>query len=85
MAKRVFLSTMWDLYFLWKFEWKEIIPPYRFEEQIISHLSFLIRKGDEVPDIKEPIKELYSYLTLLPSCNCCKEKEEFVEKYSKIV
>ena len=39
MINKVFFSTMWDLYFLWKYEWKELITPNSFEEIVKSHLS----------------------------------------------
>lgn len=81
---KVFLSTMWDLYFYWRFDCKERITAGDFEEQVKLHLGFLFNEGETMPDLKEPIKELYtSYTACLDEYYQSQKKYCFVEKYSE--
>ena len=85
MINKVFFSTMWDLYFLWKYEWKEIITPNSFEEIVKSHLSFLYDSKGVMPEIKEPINELFNQIPSKDNDYDSPEKKVFVEKYSRLL
>lgn len=55
MINKVFFSTIWDLYFLLKYEWKNLITLNSFEEIVKTHLSFLYDSKGVMSEIKEPI------------------------------
>ena len=83
MRMKVFFSTMWDLYFFWRFDCKEKMGTLDFEKEIKNHLSFLFNENEIMPDLKEAIKELYmKYMFRLDEYYQSPEKVEFVEKYS---
>ena len=82
MINKVFFSTMWDMYFLWKYEWKEQITQNSFEEEVKKHLSFFYERCGKMPDLKDPIKELFSQLPPRNTAYNSEEKNRFVEKYS---
>jgi len=44
MRMKVFLSTMWDLYFFWKFDCKYKMTTGEFEKAIKTDLGFLFMK-----------------------------------------
>lgn len=83
MRMKVFLSTMWDMYFLWKFEWNKKMNSGEFEDEIRRDLYFMFNEGEKMPDLWEPIKELYMNLLPIEDYNQCEKKTSFVEKYSK--
>lgn len=62
MINKVFFSTIWDLYFLWKYEWKNLITPNSFEEIVKTHLSLHYDSKGVVPEIKEPINVLFNQI-----------------------
>lgn len=83
MRMKVFLSTMWDLYFLWKFDWNLKMTAGEFEEAIKKDLGFLFNEGEQIPNLWEPIKELYMNILPFEDFYQCEGKTRFVEKYSK--
>lgn len=74
---------MWDMYFLWKYEWRELITPKTFEEIVKTHLSFLYDGKGVMPEIIEPIKELFNQIPSKDLYYDCPEKKAFVEKYGR--
>lgn len=80
---KVFLSTVWDLYFYLKFDAKEKLMPADFLKQIKLHLSFFFDSDEDFPEIREPIKELYGHFQNIENYYYCPQKEAFVEKYYK--
>ena len=79
---KVFISTMWDLYFYWKFDCKITMYPGEFSEEIKKHLGFLFNEDEEIPDLTEAIQELYKYRFCIEDYYQCENKKRFVEKYS---
>ena len=84
MRMKVFLSTMWDLYFFWKFDCKYKMTAVEFEKAIKTDLGFLFNEGEQIPNLWEPIKELYMNLRTIEDYYQCEGKTRFVDKYSKL-
>lgn len=78
---KTFLSTMWDLYFMWRFDLKKSITPDEYIDLIKEDLDFVFAMGSPMPDIKEPVNDLFSHLIALDQYYSCNEKIAFVEKY----
>ena len=77
---------MWDLYFFWRFDCKDKMTTGEFEEQVKLHLGFLFNEGETIPDLNEPIKELYmSYMFSVEEYYQSPKKIDFVEKYCKLL
>jgi len=83
MRMKVFLSTMWDLYFFWKFDCGIKMTATEFEMEIKKDLAFMFNEGEIIPDLWEAIKELYMNIQPKEDYYQCIEKSSFVEKYSK--
>ena len=84
MRMKVFLSTMWDLYFFWKFDCKYKMTAGEFEMAIKTDLGFLFNEGEQTPNLWEPIKELYMNMLTIEDYYQCDAKSRFVDKYSKL-
>mgnify|MGYP006916062971 CR=1 FL=1 len=83
MRMKVFLSTMWDLYFFWRFDCKEKSTMCEFEKDVKKHLSFLFHDNEPLPDLTDAIKELYiKYPSCIIGYYQCSEERGFVDKYS---
>ena len=80
---KVFLSTMWDLYFFWKFDCKCKMTAGEFEVAINKDLAFLFNDGEEMPNLWEAIKELYMNILPIEDYYQCEGKAAFVDKFSK--
>lgn len=84
MRIKVFLSTMWDLYFFWRFDCKHKMQPEEFREELCNDLQFLFNDGEKIPDLQDAIEELYMIFQSIEKYYQCDEKMKFVEKYSKM-
>ena len=85
MRMKVFFSTMWDLYFFWRFDCKmKTMMPGEFYGEIEKHLGFIFNDGETMPDIQKAIDELYKNMFCIEDYYQCDKKIEFVEKYSKM-
>jgi len=84
MRIKVFLSTMWDLYFFWRFDCKFKMRQEKFREELCNDLRFLFNDGEKIPDLQDAIKELYNIFHPIEKYYQCDEKMQFVEKYSKM-
>ena len=82
---KVFLSTMWDLYFFWRFDCQmKTMMAGEFYVEIKKHLAFLFSEGETMPDIQDAVDELYNNLFYIEDYYQCDKKMEFVEKYSRM-
>lgn len=82
MRMKVFLSTMWDLYFFWRFDCKENRTAYEFEEEVKKHLSFMFNSGETMPDLRDAILELYTrHMFYIENYYHSQEKIDFVDRY----
>lgn len=82
MRMKVFLSTMWNLYFFWRFDCKENRTAYEFEEEVKKHLLFMFNSGETLPDLRDAILELYTrHMFYIENYYHSQEKIDFVDRY----
>lgn len=82
---KVFFSTMWDLYFYWRFDCKmKSMMSRDFYREIQNHLGFLFNEGETMPDFQKAVDELYKNMFYVENYYQCDRKMEFVEKYSEM-
>lgn len=82
MYLQVFISTMWDLFFLSKDHYYKGKTTSEITNDIRENLKFLFeQQGKQFPEITEMVRELLS--TRLNSANFtdCEQKREFIKKY----
>ena len=79
---KVFFSTVWDLYFFWRFDCKQKMIPDVFYGEIKKHLDFMLIRDEDMPNLEDAIKELYTNFSSRIDDYCqCDAKKNFVEEY----
>ena len=80
---RVFVGTVWDIYFLfYRNDNRPLLPSVK--DGLKDDLLFFFEKQDyPFPDLSQMVKALSQIIKIPPRYWDCDEKEEFVERFSK--
>lgn len=79
---RVFVGTVWDIYFLFYRTSNRPLHP-SVKDGLKEDLRFFFEKQDyPFPDISQMVDVLSEFTHIPPQYWDCDEKEEFVEKFS---
>lgn len=80
---RVFTSTAWNLFFLYRDSLYKGKSEAYISSDLKEHLGFLFeQQGREFPDVSEMVKDLKLTRLQTESFYDCQQMNDFVEKYT---